>query len=170
MIPDFKTYIGESVWGDIRKRGNGTDVKREDDVNLLDRDGLVEYLRKNYKCKDRLTIIPTIANGGCINICLYEDEEGYNVFLIYDNISGDSILEISSSFKENAEWIYKDMVDHYTLTSREEYDVDGHPLSTTKVEPNGCRYITIDNKFFLNVLDFIIDRVHEPLTKDIDKL
>lgn len=31
MIPDFKTYVGESVWGDIRKRGNGTDVKKEDD-------------------------------------------------------------------------------------------------------------------------------------------
>lgn len=30
MIPDFKTYIGESIWNDIRKRGNGTDVKNED--------------------------------------------------------------------------------------------------------------------------------------------
>lgn len=31
MIPDFKTYIGESVWNDIRRRGIGSDVKAEDD-------------------------------------------------------------------------------------------------------------------------------------------
>ena len=31
MIPDFKTYIGESVWNDIRRRGIGADVKAEDD-------------------------------------------------------------------------------------------------------------------------------------------
>lgn len=31
MIPDFKTYIGESLWGSIRDRVNGDDVRKEDD-------------------------------------------------------------------------------------------------------------------------------------------
>ena len=31
MIPDFKTYIGESVWSDIHKRSNGETVRKEDE-------------------------------------------------------------------------------------------------------------------------------------------
>lgn len=31
MIPDFKTYIGESIWGDVQRRGMGVQVKKEDE-------------------------------------------------------------------------------------------------------------------------------------------
>lgn len=44
MIPDFKTYINETVWGDIRRRGNGTDVKQEDTI-----EDIFNYLNDNYK-------------------------------------------------------------------------------------------------------------------------
>ena len=51
MIPDFKTYIKESIWGDIRKRGNGTDVKKEDDVNHMNFDTFADYIKDNYSEK-----------------------------------------------------------------------------------------------------------------------
>lgn len=44
MIPNFKTYIKESVWGDIRKRGNGTDIKKEDDINQLNSTDFFSYI------------------------------------------------------------------------------------------------------------------------------
>ena len=31
MIPDFKTYIKESVWSDLQKRGSGDVIRKEDD-------------------------------------------------------------------------------------------------------------------------------------------
>lgn len=31
MIPDFKTYIKESVWSDIHRRSNGIQVRKEDE-------------------------------------------------------------------------------------------------------------------------------------------
>ena len=40
--------ITESVWNDIRRRGIGTDVKREDDVNHLNRNEFYEYLKSKY--------------------------------------------------------------------------------------------------------------------------
>lgn len=43
MIPDFKTYIDESVWNDIRKRGNGTDVKNEDIL-----DNIYNFINVHY--------------------------------------------------------------------------------------------------------------------------
>ncbi len=43
MIPDFKTYIGESVWNDIRRRSNGTDVKNEDIL-----DNIYNFINVHY--------------------------------------------------------------------------------------------------------------------------
>lgn len=36
MIPDFKAYIGESVWTDIHKRSNGSEIRKEDRNKLTD--------------------------------------------------------------------------------------------------------------------------------------
>ena len=51
MIPDFKTYIGESVWTDIQKRSSGDDIRREDDVNHMDFDTFADYIKDNYSEK-----------------------------------------------------------------------------------------------------------------------
>ena len=52
MIPDFKTYLRESVWSDMQDRGAGDIVKREDDVNLMGIEKFVKYLIKRYDFKD----------------------------------------------------------------------------------------------------------------------
>ena len=33
MIPDFKTFVNESVWADMHKRSNGSLVRKEDELN-----------------------------------------------------------------------------------------------------------------------------------------
>ena len=52
MIPDFKTYLNESVWGDIRKKSLGQEERLEFDVNQLNCEGLLEYLRKHYSFRN----------------------------------------------------------------------------------------------------------------------
>ena len=47
-IPDFKTYIGESAWGDMMRRSSGEMIRREDDINNLSFDEFVEYLKNTY--------------------------------------------------------------------------------------------------------------------------
>ena len=49
MIPDFKTYITESIWSDIQDRSMGKAVRKEDDIDLLDINELCEYLKTIYK-------------------------------------------------------------------------------------------------------------------------
>lgn len=48
MIPDFKTYLKESVWMDIHKHSNGDMDRREDDVNNLSPDEFVGYINEHY--------------------------------------------------------------------------------------------------------------------------
>ena len=37
MIPDFKTYIRESIWGDIHRRNSGEMVRQEDGIGNIPR-------------------------------------------------------------------------------------------------------------------------------------
>ena len=55
MIPDFKTYIGESAWGDMMRRGSGEEIRTEDDINLLDCEEFFVYLTEHYKPKSKKT-------------------------------------------------------------------------------------------------------------------
>lgn len=40
--------LNESAWGDMRKRSSGDQIRKEDDINLLDIDGLFNYVENNY--------------------------------------------------------------------------------------------------------------------------
>lgn len=43
-----KKKVNESAWGEMRKRSSGDQVRREDDINNLDLDGMWDYLNDNY--------------------------------------------------------------------------------------------------------------------------
>lgn len=49
MIPDFKTYIGESAWGEMRRRSAGKIIRREDDVDRFGYEEFFVYLTEHYK-------------------------------------------------------------------------------------------------------------------------
>ena len=53
VIKTFSEFINESIWSDIQDRSSGDTVRKEDDINLLDTDEFIEYLKKSYKvCND----------------------------------------------------------------------------------------------------------------------
>ena len=89
---------------------------------------------------------------------------------MYDNIGGDRRLYISEGFKKTADYIFDEMCNLYTLTIQNDEDIDGHPIGNIRIEPKGCRYKNLTNKFFLEVLDFIIERIEKPLEKQIEKI
>ena len=49
MIPNFSTYLKESVWGNISKRAEGSVSRKEDDINNLDIDELCNYIKDKYE-------------------------------------------------------------------------------------------------------------------------
>ena len=48
MIPDFKTYLRESIWSDIQDRSAGKVIRKEDDVNHMNFDTFADYIEDNY--------------------------------------------------------------------------------------------------------------------------
>ena len=56
MIPDFKTFIKESIWSDMQDRSAGETVRTEDDINLLDYEEFFVYLTEHYQPKSKKTM------------------------------------------------------------------------------------------------------------------
>ena len=53
MIPDFKTFIKESIWSDIQDRSTGETVRKEDDVDRFGYEDFFVYLTEHYQPKSK---------------------------------------------------------------------------------------------------------------------
>ena len=90
VIPDFKTFINESIWSDMQERGNGDIFKKEDDVDNLDFKQMYDRLCGLYKIiNDQYSIIeydPQFGDDCCriaVPIFKLNDEYAY-LILCYE--------------------------------------------------------------------------------------
>ena len=144
MIPDFKTYIKESIWSDMQDRSAGDKIRKEDDVNLLDIDGLCDYLNKHYK---RTTPFAFITNiGGILSVPIIRDTANncvmYNYKLEIKSVS--IVYEIVNQVDGLLNLLYdnfsiKEITRLYWLSPK-----DGSEIT---------------NKFFIDVIDFLLENI-----------
>ena len=57
--------LSESIWSDMQDRSSGETVRKEDDINLLDFDEFIEYLKKSY------------------NVCIYDPHNFFEIGGLY---------------------------------------------------------------------------------------
>ena len=146
--------ITESIWSDMQDRSAGDVVRKEDDINLLDETGLLNYMKKVYmppSPNDDLQIIGGGVNSGTIIASLFKTNEGhYNI--IYQKMS-ESNPEIT--FPVCPDSGIEDLLkEHYTVISIPRYD-----NKIYYIKPKDGSKIT--NKFFLEIIDFILDAIKD---------
>ena len=146
--------ITESIWSDMQDRSAGDVVRKEDDINLLDETGLVNYMKKVYmppSPNDDLQIIGGGVNSGTIIASLFKTNEGhYNI--IYQKMS-ESNPEIT--FPVCPDSGIEDLLkEHYTVISIPRYN-----NKIYYIRPKDGSKIT--NKFFLEIIDFILDTIKD---------
>ena len=97
MIPDFKTYIKESIWSDIQDRSSGDVVRKEDDIDHFDSEEFFVYLTEHYQPKSK-KINEKI--GGRTSIV---DTDLIEIFIPIESIDGRiKTLIIEMSKKDNS--------------------------------------------------------------------
>ena len=152
--------MNESVWSDIRKKSLGQDVRIEDDVNLLDDEGFLDYLQNHYKSVDTEGNIYMSEE-------LYDDGRTKCEFIavpIY-YYSGDPVFAFKIFNPQNEIQIYESMPIEYPELYKklcEAYSVskcDKSDSDFMKIEPKDGK--EVNNRFFLNVLGFFIDNIEE---------
>ena len=146
--------ITESIWSDIQDRSMGKIKRKEDDINLLDETGLVNYMKKIYmppSPNDDLQIIGGGVNSGTIIASLFKTNEGhYNI--IYQKMS-ESNPEITFPMCPDS-GIEDLLKEHYTVISIPRYN-----NKIYYIKPKDGSKIT--NKFFLEIIDFILDVIKD---------
>ena len=147
MIPNFKTYINETYWSDMNKRAQGTRVRKEDNVNLMDAWQFNDYLGKIY-----------IAEPDD-----FDDETGDSIsYYVSENIGctlgeiNDNIyVGINANEKDEPE-LFKKIRNNFKVIYIDKDNVPGEE-SYYDIEPKDDR--NVDFKFFITVLDFLIDNI-----------
>ena len=162
MIPDFKTYITESIWSDIQDRSMGKTVRKEDDINLLDINEFCEYLKTIYKTNsDNNISVIKIEDNMYLTICLYEDEYGYYRYIYYDGDYINTQLDVIETLKCLLEFERKFSI---------KFNENDFVVNCIDIYPKDKARIPVTNKFFIEVLDFILDRINTPLEQKIKKI
>ena len=175
MIPDFKTFLRESIWSDMQDRGSGDLIKKENDVNLLNFEQMYDYLNNIFDCEDGT--ITSINNNGTIfgvSVCVVHlsNDSLYDLYIDYKEcMDGDDlVIMIPAEALEKTPDRYSELEDKYYNLHDElnkKYHIydrsDWDGTSMYAIEP---KQGDVDNKFFLEVLYFIINNVDKPILKN----
>ena len=162
MIPDFKTFIKESIWSDMQDRSAGDVVRKEDDINLLDINEFCEYLKTIYKTNsDNDISVIKIEDNMYLTICLYEDEYGYYRYIYYDGDYINTQLDVIETLKCLLEFERKFSI---------KFNENDFVVNCIDIYPKDKARIPVTNKFFIEVLDFILDRINTPLEQMVEKI
>ena len=101
MIPDFKTYIKESMWGDIHRRNSGETVRKEDQeyINSINRMNFIEFF--NYLLD---TYLPTDSK----DVAIYQYTTSHSdlpmIQIPIEEVNNDTHTHIIYTIKYNPDW------------------------------------------------------------------
>ena len=153
--------LSESIWSDIQDRSSGETIRKEDDVNLLDRDGFYKYIMEHYKTATEDVTGPyailNSKNADYINIPILENDNILYRVIIF-NFDNDPYITIPMRKPFWGSDLFVKIRDTFVLKKADGFDIS----PKFSVWPKGVIKKTELNKFFLEVIDFIIDNAEEP--------
>ena len=141
-----KHNVNESIWSDMQDRSMGKTVRKEDDVNLFDYDGLYDYIKSKYSGKLFYIDKDYFGQGG-ETICVDPIE---NVSLFLKRLKDGSLEHILLS------WASVDIDDSFLLKLEERFFVSSPNVKRRIIkEKDG----TCTNKTYIDVIDFFLEHI-----------
>ena len=155
--------ITESIWSDMQDRSSGETVRKEDDIELLDRDGFYDYLVEHYEYlyPERYNIL-NIKSQDHIVIPILKYPNEISIYLIIWDVDKpkDTFITITNVTSFRSSDLFIKLGDKYKLISYSSI------LPKIKIEPKNERD-DINKSFFISVIDTILElnTEYEPLIK-----
>ena len=166
MIPDFKTYIEESIWSNINKRSEGNLDRKEDNIDGLGFHEFVSYLKDTYIVDDDTNFfeIGTFMPSGSdiVNISIpiekkdiyVESKNGNRMLSIGKNIKTDEFVNIRPN-----KYIFQLYPRELAKTFKDDFDFDIDYDYFELIPKNG----KITNSMCVEVIDKLLGMVERPL-------
>ena len=161
------SQITESIWADIHKRSNGVQVRKEDDINLLDIDGLFNYVENNYS--DRVCKIDSEEIRGfqgwknCV-VFPFDDDLEITITRFLDT---GKIRDIVIMWDKNG------VQDSFIRKLNYRFNICLAPRENSYIDIKD-KDGSVSNQTYINLLDFILenekkDVLYESVWADIHK-
>ena len=160
IYQDYMKKTNESIWSDIQDRSMGKTVRKEDDINLLDKDGLYEYLISHYKPLENIDIKSCISCGKShISLCvfIYPKQTVYSILLDILNCR----VKVRTPYIKRWPTNLLDMIDKKYY--REDV-IDSNRDHMTFITPKEGKG---NNQFYIDFLDMILNNVDKPFLKKV---
>ena len=143
--------LSESIWSDMQDRSAGETVRKEDDVNLLDSDGLYDYINKHYK---RIAPFAFITNiGGMLSVPIIRGFEHNCVW--YSPESEIKAVSIGDGMISQVDGLLNLLYDNFSIKEINGKHDDEYTLYW--ISPKDGSEVT--NKFFIDVIDFLLENI-----------
>ena len=155
--------ITESIWSDMQDRSTGEKIRKEDDIELLDRDGFYDYLVKHYEYlyPKRYNILNCELSDQII-IPILKSQDGISLNLIIWDVDKpkDAFITIINESPFSSSDLFIKLRDKYKLIPY------GRFAPKNKIEPKSERD-NINKSFFISIIDTILElnTEYEPLIK-----
>ena len=149
-----KKHINESIWSDMQDRSAGITQRKEDDINLLDRDGLYDYIYALYKQID-IHPLPLKSQTSYKYFSIPIFKLSYKVYKLnctFDN-SKISRIKLMASITDIKDF-KQSLIDNFDLTVR-----DDGALSITAKDG------TVSNQVCMDLIKTIVENAPEPYLK-----
>ena len=143
--------ITESIWSDMHDRSAGDTVRKEDDINLLDCDGLYEYLNQHYKGIVPYAFITNI--GGMLSVPIIRGFEHNCVW--YSPESEIKAVSIGDGMISQVDGLLNLLYDNFSIKEINGKHDDEYTLYW--ISPKDGSEVT--NKFFIDVIDFLLENI-----------
>ena len=156
MLLMKKKHINESIWSDMQDRSAGEIVRREDDVNLLDRDGLYDYIYALYKQIEPFPLplkSQTSPAHAYFSIPIFKSD--YRVYRLHCHFDNSKISEITLMASDADVKDFKQaLIDNFDAT----------------INSNGALTITakdgtVSNQVCMDLIKTIVENAPEPYLK-----
>ena len=148
--------LKESIWSDMQDRGTGDSVKREDDVNNLDCEGLTDYLKKHYKPLNPYAIITNAGN--IISVPIIRDHTNSAIMFSCKT----NKVKMTNDITDRVHGLLRVIKNSFSIETFEGEDGNGEYKVYTILPKDGSE---VTNKFFIEVIDFLLYHIPGHLYK-----
>lgn len=139
--------ITESIWSDMQDRSTGDTIRKEDDINNLNSDGLTDYLKKHYKPLNAYAVITNVAD--IISVPIIRDHTNSSIMFACKT----NKVKMTNDIVDRVHGLLRVMENNFSIETFEGEDGNGEYKVYTILPKDGSE---VTNKFFIEVIDFLL--------------
>ena len=142
--------VNENLWADLQDRSSGEVIRKEDDINILNGPGMLEYIFNHYVIQDNFSQPQYYKDANVLTVPILKvKENGYRT----------SVNIINYAYDKDSIYIRETLYNDVLIKIKKEFNISNFWNGVYTIK-------NADNSLFIKLIDFIIDNV-DPMSKTV---